>query len=112
MNPSACPREAGGQYAGWVGSTSRTHARTPPSWVTTSVYPAAHRRRIVVMCKVGGRSAEATRLARAAGYTHVVNHDGGVQAWVREVVPTQPAYCPPGSRGHADGVHRLPGPSE
>ena len=53
---------------------------------------AAHGRRIVVMCKVGGRSAEATRLARAAGYTDVVNLDGGVLAWVREVDPTQPAY--------------------
>ena len=53
---------------------------------------AAHGRRIVVMCKVGARSAEATRLARAAGYTDVVNLDGGVLAWVREVDPTQPAY--------------------
>jgi adenylyltransferase/sulfurtransferase len=53
---------------------------------------AARGRRIVVMCKVGGRSAEATRLARAAGYTDVVNLDGGVLAWVREVDPTQPAY--------------------
>jgi adenylyltransferase/sulfurtransferase len=53
---------------------------------------AAHGRRIVVMCKVGGRSAEAARLAQAAGYTDVVNLDGGVLAWVREVDPTQPAY--------------------
>jgi hypothetical protein len=26
-----------GQYSGWVGSTSRTHASTPPARLTTSV---------------------------------------------------------------------------
>jgi adenylyltransferase/sulfurtransferase len=53
---------------------------------------AARGRRIVMMCKVGARSAEAGRLALAAGYTDVVNLDGGVIAWVREVDPTQPVY--------------------
>jgi adenylyltransferase/sulfurtransferase len=53
---------------------------------------AARGRRIVMVCKVGGRSAEAARLAQAAGYTDVVNLDGGVLAWVREVDPTQPTY--------------------
>jgi molybdopterin/thiamine biosynthesis adenylyltransferase/rhodanese-related sulfurtransferase len=53
---------------------------------------AAKDRRIVMMCKVGGRSTEAARLAQAAGYTQVVNLDGGVLAWVREVDPTQPVY--------------------
>ena len=53
---------------------------------------AAQGRRIVMMCKVGARSAEAARLAQAAGYTDVVNLDGGVLSWVREVDPTQPTY--------------------
>jgi len=53
---------------------------------------ASRDRRIVVHCKVGGRSAEAVRLARAAGYTDVASLDGGVVAWVREVDPTQPQY--------------------
>jgi sulfur-carrier protein adenylyltransferase/sulfurtransferase len=53
---------------------------------------AAHGRRIVVHCKVGSRSAEAVRLAQAAGYTDVLSLDGGVLAWVREVDPTQPVY--------------------
>ncbi len=48
--------------------------------------------RIVIHCKVGGRSAEATRLALAAGYTDVSSLDGGVLAWVRDVDPTQPEY--------------------
>jgi adenylyltransferase/sulfurtransferase len=53
---------------------------------------AARGRRIVLMCKVGARSAEAARLAEAAGYTDVANLDGGVLAWVRDVDPTQPVY--------------------
>jgi sulfur-carrier protein adenylyltransferase/sulfurtransferase len=53
---------------------------------------AAHGRRIVLHCKSGARSAEAARLAQAAGYSDVANLDGGVLAWVREVDPTQPVY--------------------
>jgi adenylyltransferase/sulfurtransferase len=53
---------------------------------------ASKAQRIVIHCKVGGRSAEAARLARAAGYTDVSSLDGGVLAWVREVDPTQPEY--------------------
>ena len=53
---------------------------------------ASRDRRVVVHCKVGGRSAEAVRLAQAAGYTDFASLDGGVLAWVREVDPTQPRY--------------------
>ena len=53
---------------------------------------AARARRIVMMCKVGARSAEAARLAQEAGYTDVANLEGGVLAWVRDVDPTQPTY--------------------
>jgi adenylyltransferase/sulfurtransferase len=53
---------------------------------------ASHSRRIVVHCKSGSRSAEAVRLARSAGYSDVINLQGGVLAWVHEVDPTQPEY--------------------
>ena len=49
-------------------------------------------RRVLFLCKVGGRSAEATRLAMRAGYTDVANVAGGVIAYVREVDPSQPEY--------------------
>jgi adenylyltransferase/sulfurtransferase len=49
-------------------------------------------RRMLIHCKVGARSAEATRLALRAGYTDVANVAGGVIAWVREVDPSQPEY--------------------
>jgi len=53
---------------------------------------ASRGQRIVIHCKVGGRSAEAVRLALAAGYADVSSLDGGVLAWVREVDSTQPEY--------------------
>ncbi len=53
---------------------------------------ASKQQRVVIHCKLGGRSAEATRLALAAGYSDVSSLDGGVLAWVREVDPTQPEY--------------------
>ncbi len=53
---------------------------------------AAADRPIVIHCKAGGRSAEATRLARAAGLRDVASLDGGVLAWVRDVDPSLPGY--------------------
>jgi adenylyltransferase/sulfurtransferase len=49
-------------------------------------------RRILIHCKVGARSAEATRLALRAGFADVANVEGGVIAWVREIDPSQPEY--------------------
>jgi len=49
-------------------------------------------RRLLIHCKVGGRSAEATRLAMRAGYTDVANVAGGVIAYLREIDPSQPEY--------------------
>ncbi|WP_295699027.1 molybdopterin-synthase adenylyltransferase MoeB [Lapillicoccus sp.] len=49
-------------------------------------------RPVVIHCKVGGRSAEAARLALAAGLTGVASLDGGVLAWVHEIDPSQPEY--------------------
>lgn len=49
-------------------------------------------RRIVIHCKVGGRSAEATRLTLDAGFTDVASVDGGILAYLREVDPSQPEY--------------------
>lgn len=49
-------------------------------------------REIVVHCKVGGRSAQAVRRLRAAGFTRVWNLAGGIQRWSREVDPEVPTY--------------------
>ncbi len=49
-------------------------------------------REVVVHCKVGGRSAQAVRRLRAAGYTRVWNLAGGIQRWSREVDPEVAQY--------------------
>ena len=44
---------------------------------------------VVVVCKVGGRSAQVTAYLRQQGWTNVRNLDGGVVSWVgagRELV--------------------------
>ncbi len=42
---------------------------------------------LVVMCHVGGRSAQVTHWLRAQGYDNAVNLDGGIVAWAAEIDP-------------------------
>jgi adenylyltransferase/sulfurtransferase len=49
-------------------------------------------RRVLIHCKVGARSAEATLLALRAGLTDVANVEGGILAYLREIDPSQPEY--------------------
>jgi sulfur-carrier protein adenylyltransferase/sulfurtransferase len=49
-------------------------------------------RQVVIHCRSGIRSEEATRILIAAGHPNVRSLSGGVLAWVREVDPTQPGY--------------------
>lgn len=47
---------------------------------------------LVLYCKTGARSEEATRLVVAAGWRYAANLTGGVLAWVREVDPSLATY--------------------
>ena len=47
---------------------------------------------MVVMCKSGSRSARALELLVSAGFRKVKNLKGGMNAWAREVDPSQPVY--------------------
>jgi molybdopterin/thiamine biosynthesis adenylyltransferase/rhodanese-related sulfurtransferase len=47
---------------------------------------------IVVMCKMGGRSAKAADYLRSVGFKNVLNLKGGILDWVDKVDPTQPKY--------------------
>jgi sulfur-carrier protein adenylyltransferase/sulfurtransferase len=49
-------------------------------------------RPVVIHCKVGGRSEEASRILIEAGHPDVRSLEGGVLAWVRDVDPSQPSY--------------------
>ncbi|HEX7537325.1 MAG TPA: molybdopterin-synthase adenylyltransferase MoeB [Dermatophilaceae bacterium] len=47
---------------------------------------------VVLFCKTGVRSEEASRILIGAGHPDVRSLTGGVLAWVRDVDPTQPGY--------------------
>ncbi|WP_043097976.1 molybdopterin-synthase adenylyltransferase MoeB [Kallotenue papyrolyticum] len=47
---------------------------------------------IVVHCRSGARSAQATRLLRDAGFRNVRNLEGGILRWADEVDPSLPKY--------------------
>jgi adenylyltransferase/sulfurtransferase len=49
-------------------------------------------RRIVLHCKVGGRSAEALAVVKGAGYADAIHVGGGILAWVNQIEPDKPAY--------------------
>jgi len=49
-------------------------------------------RPVVIMCKSGSRSEEASRILIQAGHPDVRNLAGGVLAWIRDVDPSQPRY--------------------
>jgi molybdopterin/thiamine biosynthesis adenylyltransferase/rhodanese-related sulfurtransferase len=47
---------------------------------------------VVIFCKAGVRSEEASRILVEAGHPDVRNLQGGVLAWIRDVDPAQPRY--------------------
>ncbi|MDQ7039476.1 MAG: molybdopterin-synthase adenylyltransferase MoeB [Rhodothermus sp.] len=49
-------------------------------------------REIVVYCRSGARSAQATKLLREAGFRDVKNLKGGILAWSQEIDPSVPQY--------------------
>jgi sulfur-carrier protein adenylyltransferase/sulfurtransferase len=49
-------------------------------------------RPVVIYCKVGARSQEASRVLIEAGHPDVRSLEGGVLAWIRDVDPAQPSY--------------------
>ena len=49
-------------------------------------------RDIVLQCKSGARSATAARTLAALGFTRLVNLEGGVNGWAREVDGSLPTY--------------------
>jgi rhodanese-related sulfurtransferase len=54
----------------------------------TAALPAAAQDKeaeIVVFCHHGGRSAQVTSWLRGQGWTNVVNMEGGIDSWARQV---------------------------
>jgi adenylyltransferase/sulfurtransferase len=47
---------------------------------------------VVVLCKMGGRSAKAADFLRSVGFKRVLNLKGGILEWIDKVDPSQPKY--------------------
>lgn len=47
---------------------------------------------ILVYCKVGGRSAQACETLQSMGFTNLINLEGGITAWAKEVDARMPVY--------------------
>ena len=48
--------------------------------------------RVVVHCKMGGRSAQAIEYLRGLGYTNLENLTGGINAWATKIDKSMPTY--------------------
>src|SRR2546422_1580310 len=51
-----------------------------------------HHTHIVVHCRSGGRSANAVKAMRAAGFDNVWNLSGGILAWIDRIDPSLTKY--------------------
>ena len=49
-------------------------------------------RPVVVHCKSGVRSAQAIDLLKKEGYNNLLNLEGGILAWQKEIDPTLSVY--------------------
>jgi rhodanese-related sulfurtransferase len=53
-------------------------------------------RQLLMMCRTGSRSANATRFLNQQGYENAVNVDGGIAAWYNAELPTKTGALEPG----------------
>lgn len=47
---------------------------------------------VVLMCRSGSRSTRTAEMLQLRGYENILNLDGGILAWAREVDPTLPTF--------------------
>jgi len=47
---------------------------------------------VIVMCRSGGRSAEACKFLKNKGFSNVKNLKGGINEWAREIDSSLPVY--------------------
>ncbi len=52
----------------------------------------ARDKKVLVMCRSGGRSMQVANFLSGNGYAQVYNLQGGITAWSREIDPDVPVY--------------------
>jgi rhodanese-related sulfurtransferase len=64
----------------------------PMRQIPTAIDGLDPTRETVVVCHHGIRSFAVARFLEQAGFTNVINLEGGVAGWARDVDPTMPTY--------------------
>jgi len=67
--------------AEWAAGHAPSAHHVPMNEVPARIAEIPEAGPVVVVCRVGGRSAEVVRYLAAQGYGEVLNLDGGMQAW-------------------------------
>lgn len=73
-------------------SLSCVSLQQPHRRVTLALDQIPERGDVLVHCKSGVRSAAACHALSAAGRTNLINLDGGILAWAKEIDPSLPVY--------------------
>ena len=47
---------------------------------------------VIVMCRTGGRSAEAVKILESQGFENVKNLKGGINEWAKKIDQSLPVY--------------------
>jgi adenylyltransferase/sulfurtransferase len=76
----------------WEISAIEGSLRIPKGQVVARAAEIPRDTEVVVHCKTGIRSRDAILLLQDLGFTNLVNLRGGINAWAREVDPSQPIY--------------------
>jgi sulfur-carrier protein adenylyltransferase/sulfurtransferase len=76
----------------WEISAIEGSLRIPKGQVVARAAEIPRDVEVVVQCKTGIRSRDAILMLQDLGFTNLVNLRGGINAWAREVDPTQPIY--------------------
>ena len=64
----------------------------PMSTLPENLEKLSKKHPIVVMCHVGGRSAQVHEWLISNGYDNALNLEGGISAWSAEIDPSVPCY--------------------
>ena len=76
----------------WAIASLEGAVRIPLAALESRLDELSRDHEIVVHCKAGGRSAQAVRRLRAAGFKRVWNLAGGIKRWSEDVDPSVPTY--------------------
>ena len=68
----------------------------PLGQLNSRVKDLPHDREILLMCRTGGRSSNATKFLASNGFENVTNVNGGVMAWHKAGLPTSSGELEPG----------------